>query len=237
MPKKEKEVKLALELEVEEEDSIGEVIEEVDECSDLSEDEHLTILNRFKKGEIPESELAQQFERLIYFVMHRYQMTHSNHLLLDESDCYNICLFRLFKCIKTYNPKKGKFTTYVVRAMMSGLIDEYKKNHRAKRHGSSISLDTFMVEENLADVLYYKYASIEFLPDLIFQEVKTNVVDIIQGLSAKEQSKHILIDLFIHQKRPKDISDQYGITPQAVTYVKKWFMPQLQFELQRRQLV
>ena len=85
--------------------------------------------------------------------------------------------------------------------------------------------------------MYYKYASVEFLPEVIFKEVKENVIEIIQGLGAKEQSKHILIDLFIHQKRPKDISEYYGVTPQAVNYVKKWFMPQLQFEMQRRKLV
>lgn len=204
---------------------------------EASEDENLNMLTAYQAAQVSEIELAQHFERLVYFVIYRYRTIYTPHLLLEESDCYNICLFYLFKSIKTYNPKKGKFTTYVVQAMMGALRDEYKRNHRAKRKGSLISLDTFMVEENLANLLYYKYASVEFLPEVIFQDVKANVIDIIQGLSAKEQSKHILIDLFIHQKRPKDISAQYGITPQAVNYVKKWFMPQLQFEMQRRKLV
>lgn len=202
----------------------------------FDEEGNQRMLALFKRGMVSEKAVATHFERLIYFTMNRYQLTHEPHILLDVNDCYNLCLFGLFKAIEKYQPAQGKFSTYAVTVMTNELVDEFKKNHRAKRCGTTLSLDSFMVEENLANHLYFKYASTEFLPDLISQEVESNVIEIIRSLSAKEQSKEILIELFIHQKRPKDVSVQYGITPQAVHYTRKWFMPQLQYELRKRKL-
>lgn len=203
------------------------------------EDLNYQVLVQFKKGEVSELEVVQQFERLIYYVIKRYNTTYTPHVLLADEDCYNICLFKLFSSIAKYEPTRGKVTTYMVKSMLSALVDEYKHNNRAKRAGNVISLNNFMTEENdgLANILFFKYARVEFMSELMYQEVKRNVLDVINGLSAKEQSKKILIDLFINERRPKDICAQYGVTPQVVTYVKKWFSPQIQFELKRRKLI
>ena len=224
--------------EVEDEVLDAEVLIPEDDLQDLpSEDQHLAILEQYRQNKLTDREIAQEFERLIYFVIKRYQRLFTPHLLIDEADCYNICLFKLFKVIETHDPSRGKFTTYVVRSMTNALVEEYKYMNRTKRKGYGISLDTFMVEENLANVLFYKYASVEFLPEVMSKELKRNVIDIIQGLPASDRTKQILMETCIHQKSPSDISMQYDVSRQAVSFAKKTYLPRMKLELQKRQLI
>lgn len=224
--------------EVEDEALDTEVLIPEEELQELpTEDQHLAILEQYRQNKLSEQEIAQEFERLIYFVIKRCQCLFEPHLLIDESDCYNICLFKLFKVIQSHDPSRGKFTTYAVRSMSNALVEEYKYMNRAKRKGYGISLDTFMVEENLANVIFYKYASVEFLADIMSKELKHNLTDIIQNLNATERSKKILIETCIHHRRPKDIATQYNVTQQAVSFIKKTHLPKIKLELKNRQLI
>lgn len=117
-------------------------------------------------------------------------------------ECFNDCLFFIWKNISSFDENKGKFETWVGSIAKYRSIDYKRKYIKEKIRGKKISDKFDIGEESMT------------LEKILNKEIEEEVYKIISNLN--EENRNIFWDYYIKGYKADEISRKYKISTQSI---------------------
>lgn len=151
--------------------------------------------------------LIEENKKLIYKVIHRYNIKITGY---DKDDLEQIGMIALYKAAKQYNPERGEFSSYAMRAIINAYLITIRQQQR------EITPDLYLDDtvSNEKDNLYYKdfitYTNDEYKSREFIQALK----EALNTLT--ERGRYAFIEREFKGRRNKDIAAELEMLPRSV---------------------
>lgn len=156
-------------------------------------------------------EIFNNNQKLIHDVIKKF-ITNPDFCVNEYEDLVQIGSIGLIKAIKTYNPEKGKFSTYAVNVIRNEIYNGTRKMDKIDSHKCDYD-DVYI--ESCASMVYDN--SDEFY-ESYFQEKQTEILSrIAKKYGGVAENGVNAIMLTLEGYTSKDIAEQYGVEPATIT--------------------
>lgn len=163
-----------------------------------------------------QQQLAADNERLIWFFLKRYASRS------DPQELYGAAADGLLRAAATYDPARGKFSTYAMHHMRSAVGCEQRYANRKMRSGKPVlhmdSVDVIGPNEEWNAQMHGSVQP-QDRPCLPLDETGADVERFLRSLSARNRA---FVRLRMNGFTLKEIGEAFGFTPQAASmYMKR----------------
>lgn len=156
-------------------------------------------------------EIFNNNQKLIHDVIKKF-ITNPDFCVNEYEDLVQIGSIGLIKAIKTYNPEKGKFSTYAVNVIRNEIYNGTRRMDKIDSHKCDYD-DVYI--ESCASMVYDN--SDEFY-ESYFQEKQTEILSrIAKKYGGIAENGVNAIMLTLEGYTSKDIAEQYGVEPATIT--------------------
>lgn len=186
------------------------------------------LVERIQKGE--QKLMAMLWEQVRRFVAKRanfFSFQYDGTSKVDRDDLIQSGYFALVEAIKTYKPDAG--------CSFIGYLDYYLRNQFRKEVGirsshrdaltKAISLDDSVFDEDdgdttLLSMIRSDSAEAEF-DEVVEQLDNARIVDTVRKCmqKLKPSERDVLLQIYIQQRKRKEIANLYGVSPQRVNQI------------------
>ncbi len=160
--------------------------------------------------------LAADNERLIWFFLKRYASRS------DPQELYGAAAEGLLRAAATYDPARGKFSTYAMHHMRSAVGYEQRYANRKMRSGKPVlHMDSVDVIDPSEELNVQMHGSVQprDRPCLPLDETGADVERFLRSLSARNLA---FVRMRMNGFTLKEIGEAFGFTPQAASlYMKR----------------
>ena len=171
-----------------------------------------------------EANFVADSEGLIYSFCHKYHYNVEEH--------YGDCAIGLCRAIKTWNPDKGKWSTWAYLYMRSECYSqtEKKKNtsvHKLNFQGKHIISNEKVIglaqetEDISNKLLVQDITSIALMPNKMLEELEINELCAIIKQHLTPQEYDIIINYSLHDITMVELARKYKVSKQRIHHIKQ----------------